>query len=1281
MSQPTPVPGNDVKNVLADGFVHNEPDSAQVESSQPAAIAKDKIESQIASGGSKPSVQIIDNVVSTTDPNPSSSQAMGDAAQDSLRNEPLIHVTLEDQAKPGFFERDPGSSSGPGEVDLSEPCIGWDQLAERNVKTNNAIVQGQVSHWRNVTVIYSAVILTWLGVVLGGGFSWCLLIIGCCSTYYMNTVERYRRAARDDAIRELWLQKLEDEEESVGWLNNFLDRFWVIYEPGLSATIKSVVDSVLEVSTPPFLESLSLTTFQLGNKAPRIHAVKTYPKTEIDTVLMDWDIEFQPNYDPEMTQRQISNQITPKVILQIRVGKGFVGAGMPILVENFALKGKMRVRINFGSQFPHISVVGLQFLDRPSIDYVLKPVGGDTFGIDIAHIPGLSTLISDQIHAILTPMMYQPNEFILNVGDILNPVQINQVAGILRVNVRYARDLKYKDGSGDPFVEISGSTKFQNVRTKVVRSTNRPDWNEVHSIMVYKDNENLKFTVTDYNPILKNIECGTALLPLDSFSTKKVQNGLTLSLQREQLYVGSLTLDCSFFPTTSESQPDKAGVIPEPKGAGVLRFTLHQIKDLDASKSLIGKYTPYAYLLVNGVEMHQTMKKKRTNSPVYEESVDCVITDIKATSLALTIMDDKGMASDPVVAQWTMPATKVIQGSGWYSLNNVASGKVKVTAAWYPVEMESSKSLLPNAPSNYFGIAEIYLMEALQLKLLSARNEVSVKVTVSDAYRSTTTRLRGDAIPRWNQAFYVPVLSPTDIIHLQVIEHSASENILVGSIEHSVLQLVNNTEDGYKSKGLINFWTPLVTKLERVQGLLHFGSCFHIASLPSAVVLVPTSCIISFTIHGARKLPPGNMGAAVFISGKAPRLIVETPLRCDTSTPKWDTTGNVFISDSKKETFSIVIQDQKASGLGRWEMLAHDLLKQQDGSRIWVPLGNDAEVELSFSVQEVAYEEYKDMNKLLTCGRLEVDIVRAVNLIGVDSSGTSDPFIKARLNGTRVFKSQVIKKNLNPVFNERFSVPILDINDSYLMLEVFDWNKINASEKLGKVTIPLSSLNMTSSVDKLYPLDGSSRGELQVKLAYSSAVLSDDELAQAALHRAGANAPFPRHGTRQSIHSLQSSFIDRNSTSNSVLTVVSIDQILEEAASGAISAFRSEATGREGKLEIRIISAEKLVGADRNGTSDPYLKIKHDGKVLFQTKTISKDCNPIWNETFTTDLNDGSPYYLHLSVMDYNRINAHSNIGDICFNIWDHINANDSASYQSTFWTRELNGGSLDGYS
>uniref|UniRef100_A0A9J8BU10 Multiple C2 domains, transmembrane 2a n=1 Tax=Cyprinus carpio carpio TaxID=630221 RepID=A0A9J8BU10_CYPCA len=51
------------------------------------------------------------------------------------------------------------------------------------------------------------------------------------------------------------------------------------------------------------------------------------------------------------------------------------------------------------------------------------------------------------------------------------------------------------------------------------------------------------------------------------------------------------------------------------------------------------------------------------------------------------------------------------------------------------------------------------------------------------------------------------------------------------------------------------------------------------------------------------------------------------------------------------------------------------------------------------------------------------------------STGTSDPFIKFKLDGKNIYKSKVVNKNLNPIWNELFSFPIRDL-DQTLHLKV-----------------------------------------------------------------------------------------------------------------------------------------------------------------------------------------------------------------------------------------------------
>ena len=105
------------------------------------------------------------------------------------------------------------------------------------------------------------------------------------ATYYQTSMRRLRRNVRDDIQRELMSNKLETDIESADWINHFVTRFWLIYEPVLSAQIIGIADAILIENTPSFLDSIRLSSFTLGTKPFRIDGIKTYPRTEPNVVV------------------------------------------------------------------------------------------------------------------------------------------------------------------------------------------------------------------------------------------------------------------------------------------------------------------------------------------------------------------------------------------------------------------------------------------------------------------------------------------------------------------------------------------------------------------------------------------------------------------------------------------------------------------------------------------------------------------------------------------------------------------------------------------------------------------------------------------------------------------------------------------------------------------------------------------------------------------------------------------------------------------------------------
>ena len=89
-----------------------------------------------------------------------------------------------------------------------------------------------------------------------------------------------------------------------------------------------------------------------------------------------------------------------------------------------------------------------------------------------------------------------------------------------------------------------------------------------------------------------------------------------------------------------------------------------------------------------------------------------------------------------------------------------------------------------------------------------------------------------------------------------------------------------------------------------------------------------------------------------------------------------------------------------------------------------------------------------------TKGQLIVEVQKATDLLNKDGAfGKSDAYCCVRVEGHQR-NTQVIKKNLNPVWDESFGYRVADRLSAVIEVYIFDDNKNNA-DALGRVTFPL----------------------------------------------------------------------------------------------------------------------------------------------------------------------------------------------------------------------------------
>lgn len=604
--------------------------------------------------------------------------------------------------------------------------------------------------------------------------------MACCGTYYRTSIRRVRRNFRDDLNRELSLKRLETDTESLEWINSFLVKFWPIYQPVLAATIISSVDQVLSGATPGFLDSLRLKEFTLGSKPPRMEHVKTYPKAEDDVVIMDWKFSFVPNDTADMTSRQIKNKINPKVVLEIRIGKAMISKGLDVIVEDMAFSGIMRLKIKLQLPFPHVEKVEMCFLERPTIDYVCKPLGGETLGFDINFIPGLESFILEQIHGNLAPMMYAPNVFPIEVAKMLAGSPVDQAIGVVAITLHGAQGLKNPDnfsGNPDPYAVITLNKRQSLAQTKVVKDTPNPRWNETHYIIVTSFNDSLDIEVFDWNEFRKDKDLGTASFPLENVEEVFEHENERLEVKSAGKARGAVMCDIRFFPVMEPIKSEDGVEEPLPEmPTGILRFNVEQAKDLDGSKSLVGQLNPYAHLLLNGKEVHTTKKLKRTNNPIWDNgSKEILITDRKSAKLGVVIKDERDLAGDQVLGTYSIKLDDMLdlmaKGQDWYNLSSAKSGRVKMQAQWRPVALSG----IVAGTGGYqtpIGVMRFHFKNATNLRNLEAmgKSDPYVRVSLSGIERARTVTHRNTLNPDWDEVLYVPVHSARERLSLEVMD-------------------------------------------------------------------------------------------------------------------------------------------------------------------------------------------------------------------------------------------------------------------------------------------------------------------------------------------------------------------------------------------------------------------------------------------------------------------------------------------------------------------------------
>lgn len=641
-------------------------------------------------------------------------------------------------------------------------------------------------------------------MVVGGLLSWIVgyfrfslapvfFIMIVSALMYRTSIRKYRQVLRSHAQREFAIKSIEDDYETIDWLNVFLEKFWHFLEPSVSQIVTDQANPILAASPiPAFVKALWLDCFTAGTKPPRIDMVKTLSGTADDVVVMDWGVSFTPNETADSSAKQLRSHVNQKVIVKVNL----FGVEIPVAVSDVSFRVLLRVRLRMMSTFPHIETINATLLEPPSFDFNSRVLGDSIFNWEVLAFPGLYPFINEMVKKYVGPLLFTPLSFQLNVQQVMAGYALNSAVGVLEINIKSARNIKdfgRSRNTVDPYCEV-GFFNRELAKTNFIHDTTSPTWNERLMIPVTSLSDPLIIAVWDYNFHRKANVIGSVQFDLEALRDKEKQNDIVAAVVRNNKPVGELKFDLHYMPAlVPQRQADGAIVAAPDLNTGIAQLTIGQARNL---KGADGKpISTTAEVFVNGETIEKSSLVKKNNSPSYGISKELIIHNRAKTRVKVVLRtDDKKLyGTINTTLNDLVDATQV--ENPWFQFKK--GGEILIDTSWKPVRMEGASGAGGYTPP--IGVVRVTIDKAEDLRNLETIGKVDpyVRMLVNSVERSRTAAVESTLNPSFAEVHYISVSSPNQKLTLEVMDvEKLSADRTLGSFDVNLSPLINRDDEG-----------------------------------------------------------------------------------------------------------------------------------------------------------------------------------------------------------------------------------------------------------------------------------------------------------------------------------------------------------------------------------------------------------------------------------------------------------------------------------------------------
>ncbi|XP_072592874.1 multiple C2 and transmembrane domain-containing protein 1 isoform X21 [Vulpes vulpes] len=214
--------------------------------------------------------------------------------------------------------------------------------------------------------------------------------------------------------------------------------------------------------------------------------------------------------------------------------------------------------------------------------------------------------------------------------------------------------------------------------------------------------------------------------------------------------------------------------------------------------------------------------------------------------------------------------------------------------------------------------------------------------------------------------------------------------------------------------------------------------------------------------------------------------------------------------------------------------------------------------------------------------QLDITLRRGQSLAARDRGGTSDPYVKFKIGGKEVFRSKIIHKNLNPVWEEKACILVEHLREP-LYIKVFDYDFGLQDDFMGSAFLDLTQLELNRPTDVTLTLKDPHYPDHYLGIILLSVILT------------------PKEGEHRDVTMLMRKSWKRSSKF--------------QTQSLRLSDVHRKSQLWRGIVSITLIEGRDLKAMDSNGLSDPYVKFRL-GHQKYKSKIMPKTLNPQWREQF-----------------------------------------------------------------